>query len=118
MNKNIAHLDLKKNLLGDEGTKILVKTVARSKCIVHLDLSSNQITQKGAKKIFNTLIQNTSLISLKLGSIDGVHKNKVGHKGITGLVNLLQYSKYLQFLDLRSNILSDSGILILCEALQ
>lgn len=41
VNPNIAHIDLRKNLLGDEGVKILVKAIAKSKNIVHLDLSSN-----------------------------------------------------------------------------
>ncbi|CDW86885.1 UNKNOWN [Stylonychia lemnae] len=117
VNQNIVHLDLKKNLLGDEGCKILIKAVSKSKSLVHLDLSSNQITHKGAKKIFTHLIPNSSLISLKLGSIDGVNKNKVGQKGIVHLVNLLQFSKFLQFLDLRCNILSDNGIISLCDAI-
>lgn len=69
---------MKKNLLGDEGAKILVKAIAKSKSVVHLDLSSNCITHKGAKKIATCLLPNCSLISLKLGSIDGINKNKVG----------------------------------------
>eukprot|EP00347_Sterkiella_histriomuscorum_P017960 403347321 len=117
VNQNIAHIDLKKNLLGDEGVKILIKAISKSKNIVHLDLSSNQITHKGAKKIFTSLLPNCSLISLKLGSIDGVNKNKVGQKGVQHLIPLLQHSKFLQFLDLRSNILSDNGIVTLCDAL-
>ena len=89
MNHNIAHIDLRKNLLGDEGSKLLAKAIAKSKTVVHLDISSNQITHKGAKKIFQTLLYNASLISLKLGSIDGINKNKIGYKGLSSLVNLL-----------------------------
>jgi hypothetical protein len=88
-------LDLKKNLLGDEGAKVLMKAVSRSKTLVHLDLSSNAITPKGAKKIFKMLLPNLSLISLKIGSIDSIQKNKVGHKGIANLITLLQYSMFL-----------------------
>lgn len=110
-------MDLKKNLLSDEGSKVLVKAIAKSKSIVHLDLSSNSITHKGAKKIFNSLLYNTSLISLKLGSIDGINKNKVGYKGVPYIVTLLQLSKFLQFLDLKGNLLSDSGIQTLCDGL-
>jgi Ran GTPase-activating protein (RanGAP) involved in mRNA processing and transport len=84
---------------------------------VHLDLSSNEITHKGAKKIFKSLLTNNSLISLKLGSIDGVHKNKIAAKGMTNLVDLMQLNSFLQFLDLRSNVLCDNGIITLCDAL-
>jgi len=104
-------------LLGDEGSLILIKAVAISKNIVHLDLSSNSITHKGARKIFQSLLYNDSLVSLKLGSTDGVHKNKVGHKGIPDLVNLLKLSHFFQYLDLKGNVLSDTGIEILCSGL-
>lgn len=89
MNENIASIDLKKNNLEDEGAKILIKAIAKSKSVVHLDLSSNSITHKGAKKIFSNLLTNCALVSLKLGSIDGVNKNKVGQKGVVHLVDLL-----------------------------
>jgi len=78
VNRNIAHLCLKKNAFGDIGVRIIMKAVKKSTNLVHLDLSSNDITYQGAKKIFKSLRKNTSLVSLVLGSIDGVHKNRVG----------------------------------------
>lgn len=107
VNNKIAQIDLRKNLLGDEGSMILIKAVTKSKNIVHLDLSSNSISHKGARKIFQALLCNDSLVSLRLGSVDGVHKNKVGHKGVPELVSLLRLSQFLQYLDLRGNVLSD-----------
>lgn len=117
MNENIASLDLKKNSIGDEGVKILMKAIQNSKQVVNLDLSSNMITYKGAKKIFKALTYNVSVISLKLASIDGTNKNKIGSKGAQYLINYLQTSEYLQFLDLRSNLLCDNGILCVADAL-
>jgi Ran GTPase-activating protein (RanGAP) involved in mRNA processing and transport len=56
VNPNIASLDLRRNTIGDEGVKILMKAVSKSKQIVHLDLSSNELTHKGGKTIFKSLL--------------------------------------------------------------
>ncbi len=117
VNNRIAHLDLKKNTIGDDGAIALMKSIKRNKSIVHLDLTSNEITYVGGKKLFKYLLANESLISLKLGSVDGVHKNRVGYKGIGTCATLLEYSQFLSYLDLRSNVLCDNGIEVLCGGL-
>jgi len=37
-------LNIRKNIIGDEGIGLIMKSVARSKTLVHLDISSNAIT--------------------------------------------------------------------------
>lgn len=88
------------------------------KSIIHLDLSSNELTYKGAKKIFRSLLTNNSLISLRLGNYDGVHKNKIGYRGVKHLNSFLMISEYLQFLDLRGNLICDQGVFEMCEGLK
>lgn len=95
-----------------------MKIIGRSRALIHLDLSSNQLTHKGAKKVFKALLYNPSLISLALGSVDNISKNKIGPKGVKHLVNLLQNSKQLEFLDIRGSLLTDSGLISLCEGLK
>ena len=76
-------------MIGDEGLKVLAKTIGKSKNIIHLDVSSNQITHKGAKKLFKALLPNTALVSLKLGAGESLQKNKIGAKAAPTLSLLL-----------------------------
>jgi hypothetical protein len=93
--------------------------VARGKSVIHLDISSNNLTQKGAKKVFKELTFNESLISLAIGSVDSVSKNKIGSgSAVRQLALYLQQSVFLQFLDLQSSQLLDSGLAILSEGLK
>ena len=100
MNKDIAHINLSKNNLKDEGVEAIMKQIKKSKSIVHVDLQQNNITAKGAKKIFNSLVGHETVISLKVGNIDNIMKNKVGMKAIPKLVKLVKESQVLTFLDI------------------
>jgi len=46
--KALAHLDLSRNGIGDEGAGILGEVLRDSKTLAHLDLSSNDIGDEGA----------------------------------------------------------------------
>ena len=48
-------LDLHKNLLGDQGVKILMTEIRRSKSLVDLNLASNEISNDGMISIFEAL---------------------------------------------------------------
>ena len=68
--------------------------------------------------MFKSLIGNNSLISLNLGNIENINKNKVGLKAVPSLNEYLKSSTVLTFLDLRSTLLADKGLELLCEGLK
>ena len=117
VNDRITQLHLKKNLLGDAGVESIMRVVARSKTLVHLDISSNQLSSQGAKKVFKALLVNQSVASLSVGTMDNVQKNKLGSQGVKHLVPLLKDSQFLAILDIRGTVLTDSGLISLCEGL-
>ena len=114
VNTDIAHVDLSKNNLQDEGLESLMRVIKNNTSIIHLDLTQNNITTRGAKKAFKSLTSNFSLISLRIGNVENVSKNKVGVKAVPKLIKLIQTSQILSFLDLRSTNLTDPGLIILC----
>ena len=65
-------LDLHKNLLGDQGVKILMTEIRRSKSLVDLNLASNEISNEGMISIFDALQDNQSLSALNISTVDGV----------------------------------------------
>ena len=117
VNPNIAHLDLRKNNLGDLGVKHLMHVVKSNNSLVHLDLAQNKISTKGAKKVFKALAVNKSLISLRVGNIENDSKNQVGLKAVPSLNHFVQSSQILTFLDLKSTNLTDAGLAMLCQGL-
>ena len=57
--------------------------------------------------MFKSLYGNNALISLKIGNVENIQKNKIGMKAVPKLVELLQMSAVLSFLDVRSTVISD-----------
>ena len=114
VNADIAHVDLSKNNLQDEGLDSLMRVIKNNTSIIHLDLTQNNITTRGAKKAFKSLASNLSLISLRIGNVENVSKNKVGVKAVPKLNKLIRASQILSFLDLRSTNLTDAGLIVLC----
>ena len=53
--RNIVHLDLSNNLLGDDGCKIVSRAVKHSLSLVTLSLASNVIGNTGMKSLFDDL---------------------------------------------------------------
>ena len=54
-NDAFARLDIRKNQIGNEGLKRLIKGLRCNKSIVHLDLGSNDLTSEGCIAFFNML---------------------------------------------------------------
>ena len=57
------------------------------------------------------------MISLFLGNTENVNRNRLGVSTVPSLNAMLTASQTLQFLDLRSTNLTDSGLQLLCEGL-
>ena len=114
----IAHLNICKNNIRDKGVDVLMQVVRYNQNLIHLDLTQNNITSIGAKKVFKNLTGNNSIISLNLGNIENINKNKVGLKAIPSLNEYLKASTVLTFLNLRSTLLTDQGLALLCEGLK
>jgi Ran GTPase-activating protein (RanGAP) involved in mRNA processing and transport len=117
LNDRIAHVDLHKNDLGDAGVKTLMKAIKLSKTVVHLNVASNEISNEGMSAIFKSLQKNESLVSLNISTIEGIARNRVSHKSIQELKNLLKCTKILSILDASSVGLGNEGMIAICEVL-
>ena len=82
-------LDLQKNLLGDQGVRILMTEIRRSKSIVDLNLASNEISNEGMISIFDALQDNQSLSALNISTVDGVARNRLTGPAIAHLKSFL-----------------------------
>lgn len=51
-------LNLQKNLFSDDGIKLIMHEVRRSKSIVEINLASNEISNEGMIYIFKNLVDN------------------------------------------------------------
>lgn len=78
----IAILDLQKNLLSDEGVKVLMHEIRKQKGIIEINLASNEISNEGMIEIFKALQENQSVISLNLATLEGVARNRISATGI------------------------------------
>ena len=67
---------------------------------------------------FKQLTGHKSLISLDIGNMENTSKNKIGEKAVPKLVEFLQKSKIIQFLNLRSTVLGDPGLTMLSDGLK
>ena len=77
-----SKLNLRKNLLLDQGVAVLMEAVSLSSSIIELDLASNEIGNEGMVAIFSGLTDNNSVISLNLATIEGVARNRISATGI------------------------------------
>lgn len=115
-NDRIARIDLHKNQLGDEGVRILMKAISRSKTVVHLNVASNEIGNEGMIEIFKTLKRNHSLISLNVATLEGMSRNRISQSGYHVLRDFLKVNKCLNILDVSSIGLGNEGMMSLCDA--
>lgn len=46
-NHNVAHLDIRKNLIGDSGASLLAFSLRKSLSLMHLNVQSNEIGYEG-----------------------------------------------------------------------
>ncbi|XP_021482752.1 NACHT, LRR and PYD domains-containing protein 2 [Meriones unguiculatus] len=88
ISQTLTHLNLAKNILGDDGIKILCESLSHTKCILQtLVLWSCNITSNGCHHIAKMLRQTQSLEHLDLG------QNRIGTVGAKILCEVLKESK-------------------------
>ncbi|XP_072463815.1 NACHT, LRR and PYD domains-containing protein 14-like isoform X2 [Notamacropus eugenii] len=141
-NKNLTHLDLGENELGDEGVKLLCAALRQPQCNLQaLDILVCFLTEACCRDLSDMLILNQNLRSLNLGhnalKDEGVkllcealrhpdcHLQRLGLERCQlsaaccqDLSSVLLCNSRLKSLDLAQNPLWDEGVRLLCEALE
>jgi Ran GTPase-activating protein (RanGAP) involved in mRNA processing and transport len=118
LNKKIAHLNLRFNILKDAGASVLGQVLQRTESLIHLDISQNCLLPKGCASLLRSLLKNNSVCSLALGNYENTNKNRLGEEGLEALVQLLVRSSILMFLDIRSLVLGQKGTTRLSRGLK
>ncbi|XP_037862306.2 NACHT, LRR and PYD domains-containing protein 13 [Chlorocebus sabaeus] len=141
-NRSLAHLNLSKNHLGDEGVKFLCEALGHPDCnLQSLNLSGCSFTREGCRELANALRHNHNVKILDLGQNDlqddgvkllcealkpshralhtlGLAKCNVTTACCQHLSSVLSSSKSLVNLNLLGNELDHDGVKMLCKALR
>ncbi|CAI2381862.1 unnamed protein product [Moneuplotes crassus] len=113
----VSHLDLRKNVLGDQGLKELSKSLLSNSSIIHLDIGSNDVTFEGANKFFKSMVKHQTLTSISIANSDGLHRNRIRAKGCIGLNTLIKKNKLISMLNLSGNNIGKEGVKALLKDL-
>jgi hypothetical protein len=101
--RELVHLDLSCNCIGDAGTKSLAGVLAQCAALAHLVLNENQIGHAGAESLAGALGQCASLAHLDL------YYNAIGDDGAESLAGALPQCAALAHLDLALNQIGEAG---------
>ncbi|CAI2381925.1 unnamed protein product [Moneuplotes crassus] len=112
-----SHLDLRKNVLGNQGLRELSKSLLMNSSLIHLDIGSNDITFEGANSFFKSMIKHKTLTSISIANSDGLHRNRIRAKGCIGLNHLLKKNKIISMLNLSGNNIGKEGVKIFLKDL-
>lgn len=110
---DLSCLDLRKNILGNEGIKELCKGLECNTSVSHIDLGSNDVTSSGVNHLFNKLINHPSITSINLANADGLHRNRIGSNGCKSLNKLLKENKILSMINIADNSIGNEGLKIM-----
>ena len=111
VNTSLTSLDLRYNLIDDEGASSLSEALRVNTSLTSLDLGGNSIGAEGVNFLSEALKVNTSLTSLHLGG------RPIGAEGAIFLSEALRVNTSLTSLDLHWNSIGDEGANFLSEAL-
>ncbi|KAM9038531.1 NACHT, LRR and PYD domains-containing protein 14 [Sarcophilus harrisii] len=141
-NKNLTHLDLGENDLGDDGMKLLCAALAQPQCSLQaLDVLVCFLTEACCQDLADALILNRNLHSLNLGHNAlkdegvkllckalrhpdcqlqrlGLERCQINTAGCQDLSSVILCNSRLKSLNLAQNALWDEGVRLLCEALE
>ena len=95
----------------------LVRGLKTNCSLIHLDVGSNDITYEGAQDLFKALEKNLTLTSLTMANHDRLHRNRIGNKACTDLMNLLNKNKIISMINISDNGLSNEGLRMMLPAL-
>lgn len=108
----LSVLDLRLNIIGNEGAKLLSCFLQKNASIKHLNLSSTGIESEGFKSICEALKHSGSINELDLSFLE------VADSGCIAIGNMLKQNKSLTKLRLRSANMSWIGCGLLFEGVQ
>jgi Ran GTPase-activating protein (RanGAP) involved in mRNA processing and transport len=115
-NRSLRGLNLAGNDLGAEGAEALARLLCNDRVDLEcIDLSGNEVGDAGMLHLSKGLEYNTRLLRLRLCN------NSIGPVGAARLGQALaccQTTSMLEMLDLSGNMLSDEGVIRLCEGLR
>lgn len=104
-NFNFCRLSLSKNNIGEQGVVQLANLLKDHRSLVAVDISSNDIAVDGLSKFFYKLKDNPTLVSINVCSLEGLHRNRLGHRGAEAVSEFLRYNRVLTHLNI-----GDTGI--------
>ncbi|CAI2362392.1 unnamed protein product [Moneuplotes crassus] len=107
----VTHLNLSKNGIDKEGSKIFCEALKKQFTIRSLDLSGNKLGVSGCKSIAHALKTNTSVVSLNL------YSNQIDVDGARYLKETLLVNDTLEYIDVGSNRIRDKGLLEMAEGI-
>ena len=116
-NPSFCKLTLSRNILGDTGAIIVVRTLARALNLIHLDLSSNSISPSGAVDVIKVVMTHGGIVSFDISSHEGLHRNRLGMQGAAAVVSLLKRNSLLWVLNVAGTSLGNEGVETLGEGL-
>ncbi|KAF9425123.1 hypothetical protein BGZ76_003407, partial [Entomortierella beljakovae] len=111
-NTTLTSLNLRNNVIGNEGALTLSKALKTSTVLTCLNLMNNLIGKEGALALSEALKTNTTLTDLYLGY------NSIEKKGALALSEALKTNTVLTNLNLRYNLIGEGGALALSDALK
>ncbi|KAG0077399.1 hypothetical protein BGZ93_003712, partial [Podila epicladia] len=111
-NSTLVTLELRGNMLGDDGAQALSEALKANSSLATLDLRDNEIGSNGAQALSEALKANSTMTTLKLGN------NEIGDNGALALSEALKTNSTLTTLDLGSNSIGPDGAKALSEALK
>ena len=64
------------------------------------------------------LAYNESIVDLNVSSFEGLHRNRIGPKGVKSLGDILRYNTILSILNIGGNCIGNAGISHICRGLK
>ncbi|XP_076086735.1 leucine-rich repeat-containing protein 34-like isoform X1 [Mytilus galloprovincialis] len=110
-NSYVTSLDLRYNLITDEGAKFIAKLIEETTKLTDLNLMCNEIGAVGAEHIAKALLKNESLKTLRMTG------NKMGNKGGMWFAQALQVNTTLEALDVADTDLTIESIIAISTVL-
>ncbi|KAG0064941.1 hypothetical protein BGZ89_008736 [Linnemannia elongata] len=111
-NSTLTSLDLRNNLIGDNGAQALAEALKTNSTLTTLKLWSNSIGPDGARALSEALKTNSTLTTLDL--LD----NSIGDHGAQAFSEALKANSTLTILNLKGNSIGPNGAQAQTEALK
>ena len=98
-------------MLGDEGAKLIGEGIRNNRSVVHFDISNNELSSRGGEQIIRGLADNESITSITLGSMEALHRNRLGPSCMLSMANMLKNNRVITFINLSSTSIRNEGVL-------